>query len=264
MQNLKPMSLLLLEDDVTTTTELEKYISTRDDVCLVAKTNSSPDAIKLVKKHHPEAIIVDLELQSGVGSGFDFLTTLRNTNLNYSPLVVVNTNVQSPAIYQNIHDGFADLIFCKQQVDYSFEMLINAIVFSRKHDKNNQNHIVIENSEEEEQQRITKLINSELDTVGLSYKLKGREYIFEAINYMLHEDPKKFNELSPLQYVATKYSMFSSSIGRGIQTAINDAWRKTSIEDLEKYYTAKTNSNTGVPTAMELIFYFYHKVKEEL
>lgn len=264
MANLKPMSLLLLEDNITTANELEIYISNRDDVCLVSKTNSSNEALRLVKKLRPEAIIVDLELHEGSGSGFQFLVDLRNANLNFSPLVVVNTNVQSPSIYKNIHEGFADLIFCKQQVDYSYEMLINAIVFSRKHEKSNYSNIVIENSKEEEQQRITKLINSELDKVGISYKLKGREYIFDAINFMLHEESSKFKEISPLQYVAAKHNMFSSSIGRGIQTSINDAWRKTSIEDLEFFYTAKVNSNTGVPTAMELIFYFYNKIKEQL
>ena len=58
--------------------------------------------------------------------------------------------------------------------------------------------------------------------------------------------------------------MFSSSVGRAIQTAINYAWKKTAIEDLERFYTANVSSDTGVPTAMELIFYFYNKIKEEL
>ena len=264
MNTSKPMTLLLLEDDKITTNEFEKYIATRTDVTLVAKTNSSIDALKLVKKHRPEAVIVDLELQDGLGSGFDFLQKLKNTNLNFSPLIVVNTNVKSPTIYKNLHDGYVDLIFYKQQADYSFEMLVNAIVFSRKHEKDYTHNIVIEESEEEEQLRITKLINIHLDRIGISYKLKGREYIFDAINFMLHENPEKFKEISPLQYVANKHHMFSSSVGRAIQTAINDAWKKTAIEDLERFYTASINSNSGVPTAMELIFYFYNKIKEEL
>ena len=53
MSNVKPMSILILEDDQKTINELEKYIEKRDDVCLVAKTNSSYDALKLVKKYRP-------------------------------------------------------------------------------------------------------------------------------------------------------------------------------------------------------------------
>ena len=62
MNTSKPMTLLLLEDDKITTNEFEKYIATRTDVTLVAKTNSSIDALKLVKKYRTEAVIVDLEL----------------------------------------------------------------------------------------------------------------------------------------------------------------------------------------------------------
>ena len=122
----------------------------------------------------------------------------------------------------------------------------------------------VEESPEEEQKRITRLINSELDKIGISYKLKGREYIFCAIDYMLHQDPKTFNDVSPLQYVADKYKMYSSSIGRGIQTAINKAWKRSAVEDLEKFYTAKISASSGVPSAMELIFFYYNKIKEQL
>ena len=182
MNTSKPMTLLLLEDDKITTNEFEKYISTRTDVTLVAKTNSSIDALKLVKKHRPEAVIVDLELQDGLGSGFDFLQKLKNTNLNFSPLIVVNTNVKSPTIYRNLHDGYVDLIFYKQQADYSFEMLVNAIVFSRKHEKDYAHNIVIEESEEEEQLRITKLINIHLD----------KDFYEDVYNTLNNETSKKY------------------------------------------------------------------------
>lgn len=263
MSNLKPMSLLLLEDDVNTVNDFKKYVDSRNDVILVATTASSNEALKLAKKYRPEGIIVDLELQDGSGSGFDFLVNLRSSVLDFSPLVVVNTNVHSPSIYKNIHDGFADLIFCKQQQDYSFELVINAMLFSRNYTDNSYTTIV-QNSEEEQQKRISKIINTELDSIGINPKLKGRRYIFDAINFMINEDESKFSEISPLQYVASKNNMFSSSIGRGIQTAINDAWKKTPIEDLEHLYTAKVNPNTGVPSAMELVFFFYNKVKNQL
>ena len=71
--------------------------------------------------------------------------------------------------------------------------------------------------------------------------------------------------------VKTEKSIFFCIVGlindghKYIEQAIdNGAICVVHSKDLEKYYTAKTNSNTGVPTAMELIFYFYHKVKEEL
>ena len=39
---------------------------------------------------------------------------------------------------------------------------------------------------------------------------------------------------------------------------------KSSIEDLQKYYTAAVNYNTGVPTPTELIYYYVEKIKKSI
>lgn len=264
------ISILLLEDDIDTCCEIENCIHHREDVCLVGKTNSSKEALILVKKYKPKAIIVDLELNEGYGTGFEFLTQLRNMQMACNPLIIVNTNVKSPLIYNTLHEGYADLIFCKKQPDYSIEYILNAIVFQGKRflkEESNNNITGIKKVgtlREEEHKHMERLITTELDKIGISPKLKGREYIFYALVYMLSESPKKFREVSPLQHVASMYGMFPSSISRGIQTAINTAWNKTPIEDIEACYQAKFSLDTGVPTAMEFIFYYYHKIKEQL
>jgi len=263
----EPMSILLLEDDIHICNAFESLINIREDVCLVAQTNSSFEAIKLAKKYRPECIIVDLELHSGYGTGFEFLTELRNSNLDFEPLVVVNTRVKPGIVYDGIHEGFADLIFYKQQPDYSIEYVINSIVFSRKKNSNAPPPFEIvcgNNLRDEEAKRLTKLINAELDAVGIKQTLRGREYLFYGIKYMLEEQPKSSRDLSPLNYVADKYDMFPSSVSRGIHTAINDAWMYTPIEDIEENYKARVNSDSGSPTAMEFIKYYYLKIKNLL
>ena len=49
-----------------------------------------------------------------------------------------------------------------------------------------------------------------------------------------------------------------------MQNAILYAWRISSIEDLTKYYTAKVNYETGVPTPNEFIYYYVNKIKKSL
>ena len=94
MNDSKPMTLLLLEDDKITTKEFESYLTTRTDVTLVAKTNSSHEALRLVKKYRPEAIIVDLELHDGIGSGFDFLQNF---------LLLFFANLLNYILFYNFH-----------------------------------------------------------------------------------------------------------------------------------------------------------------
>jgi len=256
----RQMSILLIEDDVNICESFEKIVENRNDIKIGAKTNSSIEALELVKNKQFDAIIVDLELHYGIGSGLEFLKELEKMEIPVKPIIVVNTNVISDIIYENIHKGIADIIFYKRQKGYSPKNVIDSIVLLRKETiEINKN---MEISVEDKQKRITDLINFELDAVGISYKLKGREYIFEGIFYMLNNDIKKEKDFSVFQYLSKKYTLLTSSISRAIQTAINEAWRTSSVEDLRENYTAKINYNTGVPTPTEFIYYYLEKIKK--
>ena len=110
----------------------------------------------------------------------------------------------------------------------------------------------------ERQNKISNKINVELDLIGISSHLKGRKYIFDAIMYLINEKENK--DETVFNYLANIYKKSASSISRVMQTAINYAWRTSAPEDLEVYYTAKINYNTGVPTPTELIYHYARKI----
>ena len=47
-----------------------------------------------------------------------------------------------------------------------------------------------------------------------------------------------------------------------MQTAINNACRKSPIEDLMLHYKARINYETGVPTPTEFIYYYAEKIRK--
>ena len=102
-----------------------------------------------------------------------------------------------------------------------------------------------------------------MDLVGISSHLKGREYLYEAIIFLINEDKNNQNE-TVFNHLANLHKRSSSSISRVMQTAINYAWRTCAPEDLEMYYTAKINYNTGVPTPTEFIYYYAQKISKIL
>lgn len=95
----KQLTVLLIEDDAASCTEFVEYINSVDDVTLIAVTNSSYKGIQHVKDYMPDAVILDLELHRGAGSGLLFLKELRNINISKSPYILVTThNVGSDII----------------------------------------------------------------------------------------------------------------------------------------------------------------------
>lgn len=263
MDKERPMSILLVEDDKYEVKSFEEYMKTREDVKLVKSTNSSYEAIEFVKTYMPEGIILDLELHNGEGSGLNFLEEMEKIELDFKPLIVVTTNVSSDIIYNHIHKLGVDFIFYKKQSDYSPQIVINSMVPLRStlYNKQSVGKITTETPIEYED-RIIEKINSELDLIGISNHLKGRNYLFDAILYLLKND--KQNHESVFNYLAKEYKVGNGSISRAMQTAINRAWRTSPIDELEIHYTARINYQTGVPTPTEFIYYYEKKIKKSL
>lgn len=259
MSTFEQKSILILEDNINDINDFEKIINNYPRYKIIEKTNSSIDALKITKNKKPQIIIADLELQNGIGSGITFLQELKNINLEPKPIVVVTTNIVSNVIYNQIHKNYADIIFCKKQIDYSASLIFNTLDILTT-DTDNLSMKYTQNTED----FIEKTINSELDKIGISYKLKGREYLFDAIDHLLNKGNASFSDFSIFQYLAKKHKTAVGSISRTIQTAINTAWRNSSIDDLNKLYTAKVNYNTGVPTPTEFIYYYVDKISKLL
>ena len=94
----KPMKILIIEDDIVDCNNFINCIKQRKDVELVAVTDSDVDGLKYVKTKQPEGIVLDLELnnsKSGNTDSFEFLANLKKLKLNYEPIVIVTTHVNS-------------------------------------------------------------------------------------------------------------------------------------------------------------------------
>lgn len=258
------MKVLLIEDDESECAEYKKIIENNDKVKLVATTNSSTQAIKYVNNYKPDGVILDLELNNGEGSGFDFIEKLKEQNLDKYPKIVVITNIYSDSVYNFLHKNKIDFIFYKSQVTYSRENVINTLLLLNAYEKPNKMIDFKSNNEEQkENDKLAELINKELDLIGIGTHLKGRKYLYDAIYFVIENDGND-EKMTVIQYLVGKYKRSNSTISRAMQNAILHAWRISSLEDLSALYTARINYETGVPTPTEFIYYYSDKIKKSL
>lgn len=262
----KIVNLLLVEDDQVERAKFEKYIKTRNDVKLIASTDSDIEGLELIKKNTPDAIILDIELHNGSGNAnsFNLIETIQKMKFSKKPKLIVNTVISSNTIYDYLHNKGVDLIFYKKQKNYSIENVINTIVLlsGYSEDKQLTGNIVIEDNKSNEE-KISSMINDELNLIGVSLHMEGRKYLHDAIYYLITNRTES-EKISAVQYLISKYKRASSTISRDMQNAILHAWRFSSLEDLETYYTAKINYETGVPTPTEFIYYYADKIKKAI
>ena len=186
-------------------------------------------------------------------------------NLPQKPYILVATNNISRITHQLARNLGADFIFTKNQADYSVKMILETIVnfieigvvVSDREDCG-ETALKVQEAADSQQKRKNK-ISQELDLIGISSKLKGRDYLSDAIEITCE---KRTANLSAL--IAQKYNKTDASVERAMQTAINHAWRNTDIDTLSTYYTAYINPKKGVPTITEFIYYYADKVKKNI
>lgn len=258
----RKLSILLVEDDPNACKNIIEYIEELDDTSLIGVTNNSTKAIDYIKDYLPDAVILDLELHQGSGNGLLLLQALKQLLLELPPYILITTNNSSPVTYETARQFGADFIMSKHQEDYSAKTVVDFLrmmkVIIRSREKSSASTTPAAEPPEIKEKRIHKRIYTELNQIGISPKAIGYQYLTDAIQLLME---KPTNNLCSV--LGQKYGKTESSVERAMQNAITKAWRTSDIEDLLTYYTAKINSDKGVPTLTEFIYYYASKLKNE-
>ena len=268
MENDNPMKIVLIEDDASACKNFVDYANTREDIVFVGITGRSDEGLTLVKNKLPEAIILDLELSYGKGSGFDFLDNFHKTAFNIRPIVVITTRNRNDTIHTQLHAQYSiDFLFYKGQEDYCPEMVIRHLLRFREFYSTRQNTAYSEmkslETPEEFEKRIMVRIKAELNAFGMSVKYKGRRSAEQAILMLLckgyNDSEKMFIDL------AKKEKTSMSNVTRNIQNAINRTWDNAdNIEELLIHYNAPVRRETGVPSFLEFVYYYAQKIRIDI
>lgn len=260
----RPMKILIIEDDAKDCANFIKEVKLRTDIEIIGITDSDTTGLEYVKAKHPEGIVLDLELNngsSGHADAIEFLTHLKELNLDYEPITIVTTHINSKATYNMLHKKGVDLILYKDHPRYSSKYVLNKFIDFRK--------AMSEEKEEIQEKivdrgaKISDLIYNELNLIGISNNLKGRAYIHDAIVYLL-ESQGKPNNINVIAYLTKIHKKSGNTITNGIQNAIIRAWKITPYEEIQEYYKARVNYETGIPTTMEFLYYYVDKIKRML
>lgn len=256
------LSILLVEDDPQACEDIATYMAGLDDVALTGITNNAAKADQMIRTTYPDAVILDLELHGGSGNGLSLLQSLHGAPPSKMPYILITTNNSSAVTYEAARQLGADFIFSKHQSDYSAQGVVEFLraikhVIQKHHATTIQSQATPE-SPDQRDRRITRRICLELDRVGISTKSKGYQYLIDAILLVVKAPTHNLCTL-----IGEKYGKTESSVERAMQNAIAKAWRTTPIDDLLTYYTAKINSEKGVPTLTEFIYYYANKIKHE-
>ena len=254
------LSLLLIEDDMQACEEIEQYIASREDVVLLGMTDNAMDGVELVKYHVPDAVILDLELHKGGGNGLEFLSGMHALALEHEPYILVTTQNSSLITLDAARDLGADMIIAKYEKGYCAAYVIDTLCLMKGVICRRPSSEVIPavESPADLDHKLRIRIQRELIRVGVSPKLKGYNYLTEAI-LLTYKDPGP----NICQTLGQLFHVTPTSVERAMQNAINRTWNTASTADLKENYHAVINSERGVPTMMEFVHYYAALLKNQ-
>jgi len=256
------LTVLLVEDDQDECNMFVQLIDTMEDICLVGVTNNENKALEYAKDRLPDAVILDLELQKGSGNGIKFLEALSETPTRILPYILVITYNVSRITHERARQLGADFIMLKSQEDYNVVNVIGLIRSLKKNilslrKKSREKTPAINESPYLLRKRLKMRIAVEMNRIGISPKVKGREYLIEAV---LQRIEGKSDQIAEVARINKKTV---TSVERAMQNAINKAWSNTHPDDLAKHYAAPIHSDRGVPTVMEFISFYTYKIQAD-
>jgi len=225
-------TIIFCDEDKAILADLQENFK---DYEVIASLSNGEELIRLVNDKKPDVVIMDIVLQGCDGfKVLDMVDTKRTKFVIQSSLSMdgfINKAVGLGAKYYCIKPF--DVLTLKERVEELFD--------ERKISYSTNPHL---------EEKIANIFI----TVGIPAHIKGYQFLREAIKLAI-ANPEIINSITKKLYptIAEKYSTSASKVERAIRHAIEVAWNRGKIENINNVFGIKVYSSNEKPTNGEFI-----------
>lgn len=230
---------LILADEDSATLEKMTKVFANDKFEIVGTAKDGEELMELVKNNKVDAVVMDTVLSKI--DGYSILEYIREHNLNTN--VVVHSALSLAGFVTKAMNLGAKYYAIKP---FDPELLKRRVVEVL----NTGDEHVINLVSNQMEEKITNIFI----TVGIPAHIKGYQFLREAIKLAIAQ-PEIINAITKKLYptIADKYSTSASKVERAIRHAIEVAWNRGKIENINNLFGIKVYSSNEKPTNGEFI-----------
>lgn len=228
--------------DKTEDNQLVSYIRENDKFSLVGSSTSGEDVLESVPLLKPDFLVMEVML-SGV-DGFVVLEKLKESMGENMPKVIFVTNLS--------HTGFVTKAISEGASYFMVKPVKPEILAER----------IFDLIQTDSQQVSTMSVNKQLDekisnifiSIGIPAHIKGYQFLREAVKLAVQK-PEIIGSITKQLYptIAERFETSSSKVERGMRHAIEVAWNRGKIENINSLFGLKIYNSNEKPTNGELI-----------
>ena len=233
------VKLIIADEDEKLIEEMKTHF-TEDTFEIVATTSNGRDLIDLINTLKPNLVIMDVVLQ-----GCDGFKVLENVNKALKTKFVVQSALSIEGfINKAISLGVRYYCIKPFEIENLKDRVIDLMNEPGKSDS------VYQKKSSQIEERITNIFI----TVGIPAHIKGYQFLREAIKLAI-ANPEIINSITKRLYptIAEKYQTSASKVERAIRHAIEVAWNRGKIENINNLFGIKVYASNEKPTNGEFI-----------
>ena len=219
-----------------------KYIRESDKFSLVGTSPNGEDVVSDLPLLKPDFLIMEV-LLSGI-DGFEVLEKLKGVLKDAMPKVIFVTNLShSGFVTKAMNEGASYFMVKPVKPEVLEERMFDLL----QADKPADNTIKFNKQLDEK-------ISNIFISIGIPAHIKGYQFLREAVKLAV-EKPEIIGSITKQLYptIAERFETSSSKVERGMRHAIEVAWTRGKIENINSLFGLKIYNSNEKPTNGELI-----------
>ena len=239
------LKIMLIDNVASTRENTKQMINKSNDAVVKSDFDNAISALEYLKSNEIDVVVTDLVLPKL--DGFSFLDELSQMNLNHTPKVIVTSAISSDELIERALKLGASYYMIKPIDD---SVLLKRIKQISNFTANTQ----VTEPRKIKNKALEEKITNIFITVGIPAHIKGYQFLREAIK-MAIDNPEIINSITKKLYpsIAERFDTSASKVERAIRHAIEVAWNRGKIENINNIFGLKIYNRNEKPTNGELI-----------
>lgn len=236
--------IMLVDDNEELLSGLKKYFAEDDSMEIVATATDGEQALQTFDSVRPDVLVLDL-----VMPGIDGFAVMERIEKRDCKILILSALSQDAFVTKAMHLG-ADYYMRKPANPDNIKKRIAELfaVESPIEEK------AVKNAPRAKNRTLEEKITNIFITVGIPAHIKGYQFLREAIKLAI-DNPDIINSITKKLYpeVAEKFDTSPSKVERAIRHAIEVAWNRGKIENINSLFGVRVYNHNEKPTNGEFI-----------
>ncbi|MDD3232516.1 MAG: sporulation transcription factor Spo0A [Clostridia bacterium] len=246
----KKINLFIADNADESRADFISHFKDSEKFIIAGQSKDGNETLKALSQSAVDVLIMDIVL-TGI-DGFEFLEKAKKELGNKLPKIIITSSLSHNGFIEKALSLGVSYFMIKPIQMKSLENRINDILGLGG--VGNSNPIPKQNFKNMRTKIIEEKISNVFITVGIPAHIKGYQFLREAIK-MAIDKPDIINSITKRLYpsIANKFETSSSKVERAIRHAIEVAWNRGKIENINNLFGIKVYNQNEKPTNGEFI-----------